>query len=61
MRIPVVLTDGTEQTVNHSDLQSLMSAHEIMFFKRRTGWVVVGRDNVRGAGGAYLGDNRRQD
>jgi hypothetical protein len=59
MRIPVTLKDGSEQIVDHSDLQPLMDAQKLMFFKRKTGWVVVGRDNVRGSGGIYVGENRR--
>lgn len=60
MRIPVVLKDGTEQTVENTELHRLMEEQQIMFFKRKTGWVVVGRDNVRGAGGVYLGADRRK-
>lgn len=60
MRIPVVLKDGKEQTVEKSELNRLMGEQLIMFFKRKAGWVVVGRDNVRGAGGEYSGTERRK-
>ena len=59
MKIPVMLKDGTEKTVESGELQRLMAAQQILFFKRRKGWVVVGRDNVRGSGGHYPGDERR--
>lgn len=61
MRIPVVMKDGTERLVDRSGLVSLIAEQQIMFFKRKAGWVVVGRDNVRGAGGVYLGAERRHD
>ena len=60
MRIPVVLKDGTEQTVDTLDLQQMLTEQVVMFFKRRNGWVVVGRDNIRGAGGMHSGEDRRQ-
>lgn len=59
MRIPVMLKDGTEQTVDKAELKELMAEQQILFFKRKNGWVVVGRENVRGVGGVYLGADRR--
>lgn len=60
MMIPVVMKDGSEELVPRDELQSLISAQQVMFFKRGDGWVVIGRDKVRGYGGHFQGKNRRQ-
>lgn len=58
--IPVVMKDGSEELVPRDELQRLINAQQVMFFRRREGWVVLGRDRVRGNGGHFQGKNRRQ-
>jgi hypothetical protein len=60
MLIPVVLKDGHEELVSKDELQFLMSKQQILFFKRSDGWVVLGRDNMRGLKVPYNGVERRQ-
>ena len=59
MLIPVVLKDGHEELVSKDELQFLMSRQQILFFKRSDGWVVLGRDNMRGLKVPYNGVERR--
>ena len=60
MLIPVVLKDGQEELVSKDELQCLISKKQILFFKRSDGWVVLGRDNMRGLKVPYNGVERRQ-
>jgi hypothetical protein len=60
MLIPVVLKDGHEELVSKDELQFLMSKQQILFFKRSDGWVVLGRDDMRGLKVPYNGVERRQ-
>jgi hypothetical protein len=57
--IPVVLKDGTYQNVFADALNRLLTARQVMAFKRSSGWVMVGTDPVRGKGGRYRGPDRR--
>ena len=57
--IPVVLKDGTYQNVFADALNRLLAARKVMAFKRRSGWVMVDTDPVRGIGGRYRGPDRR--
>ena len=59
MLIPVVLKDGQEELVSKDELQFLISKKQILFFKRSDGWVVPGRDNMRGLKVPYNGVERR--
>lgn len=59
MRIPVMLKDGTALKVYPRVLNHLLESEEVLLFKRTDGWVVLGQDPVRGAGGAYAGPERR--
>lgn len=61
MLIPVVLKDGNEELVRDDELQSLLSKKQVAFFKRFDGWVVLGRDKMRGQIGPYNGVERRQN
>jgi len=62
MLIPVMLKNGTEDIVSTHILERMLEAGQIMFFRRSKGWVVVGRDEVRGMGGIlYRGAERRAD
>lgn len=60
MFIPVVLKDGHEELVSKDELQRLISKNQIMFFKRSSGWVVLGRDKMRERNVPYPGVERRQ-
>lgn len=60
MLIPVVLKDGHEELVSKGELQFLISEKKIMFFKRTSSWVVVGRDKMRELKVPYNGVERRQ-
>lgn len=60
MLIPVVLTGGKEELVSKDELQFLMFTKNIMYFKRSSGWAVVGRDEMRKEKAPYKGDERRQ-
>lgn len=59
MYIPVVLRDGQELTVDKDKFQYLLISKQILFFKRKRGWVVVGRDKLRGKSVPYDGKERR--
>lgn len=60
MMVPVMLKDGSEEIVSPQVLDRMLESDEVMFFRRTEGWVVVGRDPVRGLGGIlYRGRERR--
>lgn len=60
--VPVMLKNGTEEIVSSQVLDRMLEAEQVMFFRRNHGWVVVGRDPVRGMGGVlYRGRERRGD
>jgi hypothetical protein len=62
MMVPVMLKDGTEEIVSSQVLDRMLESGQVMFFRRTKGWVVVGRDSVRGMGGIlYRGRERRTD
>ena len=58
--IPVLLRDGTEEIVGPRVLDHMLEEKRVAFFRRSGGWVVVGRDPLRGMGGRlYTGRERR--
>ncbi len=59
MKIPVVLKDGRERHVVKEELQFLIVTKQVLFFKRESGWVVVGRDIMRTCRQEYKGAERR--
>lgn len=59
MDVPVVLRTGEERTVDKDKFQFLLASRQILFFKRATSWVVVGRDQLRSKPGQYQGKERR--
>lgn len=60
MMVPVLLKNGTEEIVAPQVLDRMLEADQVMYFKRSDGWVVVGRDSIRGMGGTlYHGKERR--
>lgn len=60
MYIPVVLKNGEDLTVNKDKFQDLLLTDKLLFFKRKNGWIVVGRDELRNKTAAqYRGEERR--
>ncbi|OHB24650.1 MAG: hypothetical protein A2X84_09840 [Desulfuromonadaceae bacterium GWC2_58_13] len=60
MMIPVVMKNGSEQRVFPKVLNEMLASGQVMFFKRTSGWVVVGRDQTRRKGPTiYDGRERR--
>ena len=59
MQIQVLFSDDMPGTVDADKLDELIDSRRIVAFRRNTGWVRVGRDTVRGAGGKYNGPERR--
>lgn len=48
MMIPVKYSDGRHDLVKPQLLDRLLSDRKLAGFKRRNGWVEIGRDPVRG-------------
>lgn len=62
MRIPVMLKDGTNVQVFPEFLEQMLKADEVFFFRRATGWVIVGKDPIReGEQDIYHGVERRRN
>lgn len=62
MMVPVMLKNGMDEIVATQVLDRMLEADQVMFFKRSDGWVVVGRDTIRGMGGnLYRGRERRSE
>jgi len=62
MLVPVMLRNGTEEIVSSQVLDRMLEENLVTFFRRHGGWVVVGRDPLRGMGGEiYVGKERRND
>ena len=60
MMIRVMYSDGRFDMVKPSLLEKLLKEEAVTSFKRSSGWVVVGRDPIRGSGDAdYRGTERR--
>jgi hypothetical protein len=60
MQIPVIYADSSSGIVSPDQLDRLIEQRRIQAFRRREGMVRVGRDPVRGRGGSYRGQERRQ-
>jgi hypothetical protein len=60
MMIPVIMKNGTRLEVFPKVLDEMLAAGQIMFFKRSSGWVVVGRDQVRRNRPTRYGDRDRR-
>lgn len=62
MLVPVMLRNGTEEIVSAQVLDRMLEEERVDFFRRSGGWVVVGRDPLRGMGGEiYIGRERRAE
>jgi len=60
--VPVMLRNGTEEIVSSNVLDRMLEEKKVDFFRRSDGWVVVGRDLLRGMGGKiYVGRERRSE
>lgn len=60
MMIRVMYGDGRFDLIKTSLLDQLLEQNSLASFKRAEGWAVVGRDPLRGTGGAsYRGPERR--
>ncbi|MGA1869403.1 MAG: GSU3473 family protein [bacterium] len=59
MLIRVLYYDNTYDMVKPWLLKKLIEHNYIQAFYRRTGWVYIGRDSIRGMGGYYDGAERR--
>jgi hypothetical protein len=60
MLIQVVLKSGNKEVVSEEDLQFLMVNQQVLFFERSDGWVVIGRDNMRGHESDMVDNERRK-
>lgn len=62
LKIAVMLTDGTLQVVSADGLNVLLQKKAVRSFLRSDGWVRVGFDALREAGGCqqYAGSDRRK-
>ncbi|MDT8420119.1 MAG: hypothetical protein RQ754_06775 [Desulfuromonadales bacterium] len=61
MKIPVILNNCEELRASKDELQSLLSANQVICFRRSDGWAFVGYDRMRGLGTPYVGTDRRID
>ena len=60
MMIRVMYSDGRFDMIKPGLLEKLLKEEVITSFKRSSGWVVVGRDPIRGTGDPdYSGAERR--
>ncbi|PLX82990.1 MAG: hypothetical protein C0617_12920 [Desulfuromonas sp.] len=61
MMIHAVLKDGTTVKLYPRVLDHYLESRRVLFFQRSGGWVVVGRDTIRGEPGqSFQGRERRQ-
>ena len=61
MAIMVQYKDNSFGNVRNEALDSLIDGNAIVAFRRKSGWVEIGRDSVRGGGvpREYAGEDRR--
>ncbi len=61
MAIMVQYKDNSFGNVRNEALDSLIDSNTIVAFRRKSGWVEIGRDPIRGGGvpRPYNGDDRR--
>ena len=60
MLIRVMYSTGKYDMVKDSLLDELIASGGIQRFLRSNGWATMGRDPMRGKGGAYKGPERRK-
>ena len=61
MLIKVIYQNDKHDMVKPVMLDTLLFANKIKKFLRSEGWVTVGVDKIRGAGGYYEGPERREN
>ena len=60
MLIRICYKDRKYDMVKPWLLDRLIRTRRLFSFERSTRWVLVGQDNIRGAGGMYQGPERRK-
>ena len=58
--IPVRYPDGQVDKIPRPLLNTMIETHIIIEFKRKEGWVVIGRDAVRGMNHGQLSGKERR-
>lgn len=58
--IPVRYPDGRVDRIPLPLLNTMIEAHKIVEFKRKEGWVIIGRDPIRGMGHGQVCDEERR-
>ena len=58
-RINVVYKNGVKDSISPGLLNTLISSKQVTQFERSSGWVTVGKDDIRGMGGSFSGVERR--
>jgi hypothetical protein len=59
MLIRVLYQNGKYDMVKDAFLGKYIESGKLLKFKRKDGWATVGIDPIRGAGGPYVGPERR--
>ena len=60
MQIVVIYADNSAGVVSPDQLDQLIEHRQIQAFRRQEEMVRIGHDPVRGMGGSYRGQERRQ-
>lgn len=58
--ISVRYPDGQIDKIPMTLLNTMIESHKIIEFKRKEGWVVIGRDVIRGMGRGQQSDKERR-
>jgi len=58
--IPVRYSDGHVDKIPSPLLNTLIETHQIMAFKRKEGWIVIGIDAIRGMDHGQLSGKERR-
>lgn len=59
MIMQVMYQNNKESRIDSKYLDQMIELNKIKMFMRSDGWVIVGMDKTRGAGGIYNGPDRR--
>ena len=59
MKIDIMYDIDAVAKVDARDLGRLIAEGKVLGFRRSSGWIMLGRDVVRGRGGEYGGPERR--
>jgi hypothetical protein len=59
-KINVIYKNGVKDSISPALLNILLTSKQVAQFERSCGWVTVGKDVVRGMGGAFSGVDRRR-